>query len=133
MCLKWILDLIAFLIDFILYWFAPPPTASKSLKLPKSVAVAGADVSGVVNFFKNFSEIKTIQVFSPEEAKVSSDQVDLLVIHDPTAYPNFLSVPDYVPREILSYAELIPVTSLSEKELMGALFSFSSKSQRFGR
>ena len=127
------MELIAVLIDFIIHWFSPSATTGKSLKLPRSVAVAGTEVSGVIDFFKNFHEIKTIQVFSPEESKVSTDQVDLLVIHDPTAYPNFLSIPDYVPREILSYAELIPVTSLSEKELMGALFSFSSKSQRFGR
>jgi len=113
-------------------WFFPPISIKK---VPKNLAVASADfnASAVFNFFSNFPDIENIEIFSPKLKEGSGKPLDLLIIHDPQASASFLSIPDFVPRESISYAELIPVGSLQDSALAGALAAFSAKSQRFGR
>ena len=127
------LEIFWFLVDWLLSFFS----LARINKLPKSVAVATCDLSAeksILAFFATFPDIEKIQVFvSGRGNRAVVDKLDLLIIHDARAHANFLSIPDFVPREVLSYAELVPVASLRDTALRQALVNFSAKSQRFGR
>ena len=122
---------------FLTDWLFSFVSLAKIKKLPRTVAVATADAAdeaSVLAFFASFPDIQKVDVFlKSKENRAASTSLDLLIIHDVRAHANYLSIPDYVPREVLSYAELVPVASLRESALWQALVSFSEKSQRFGR
>ena len=130
--LQYLFDLVAVFNYFFNLVFGATP---KITKLPKVVGVVTHDceVSGAISFLKTFPDIEKVSFYYPSMKNADKTPLDLLIIHDPKASSNYLSIPDLVPRESLPYAELIPVTCIEDSALMRGLAAFGAKSQRFGR
>lgn len=130
--IQYLLDLVAVFTNFFNLIFGSTPTITK---VPNTLGLVTneIDVAAPMAFFKTFPDIGKICFYCPSMTYADRTPLDLLIIHDPKASSNYLSVPDRVPREALPYAELIPVASLDNSALSRGLAAFSAKSQRFGR
>ena len=71
--------------------------------------------------------------FASSDDKCSTIDMLMIVSSNPHLSDKFITIPDYVPRSAISYAELLIIRDLSERSLEYGVESFTRKSQRFGK